>query len=86
MVSIPVDRPGCNWIDEYMKQYIIKRLLLIIFTLFGLITITFIENFFITIKGGMPVYVTDAAENPEIDDIIHEEAAADGAHNPEKGA
>ncbi|MBT3359206.1 MAG: TRAP transporter small permease [Rhodospirillales bacterium] len=51
-----------------------------------LITITFIENFFITIKGGMPVYVTDAAENPEIDDIIHEEAAADGAHNPEKGA
>ena len=51
-----------------------------------LITITFIENFFITIKGGMPVYVTDAAENPEIDEIIHEELPADGAHNPEKGA
>ena len=51
-----------------------------------LITITFIENFFITVKGGMPVYVTDAAENPEIDEIIHEDAAADGAHFPEKGA
>jgi len=51
-----------------------------------LITITFIENFFITIKGGMPVYVTDAAENPEIDEIIHEDASNGGAHNPEKGA
>ena len=41
----------------------------------ALITLAFIENFVVTLRGGMPVYVTDAMENPEIDEILHEDDA-----------
>ncbi len=55
-----------------------------------LITIAFIENMVKTLKGGMPIYVTDASENPEIEDILHETAdpgsQPDDGPAPEKGA
>jgi TRAP-type C4-dicarboxylate transport system permease small subunit len=55
-----------------------------------LITIAFIENMVKTLKGGMPVYVTDALENPEVDDILYETEQPGGQSDdhptPEKGA
>ena len=48
----------------------------------ALITLAFVENFVVTLRGGMPVYVTDALENPEIDEILHE----DNARTAKEGA
>lgn len=39
-----------------------------------LVTIAFIEELITTARGGLPVYVTDASENPELNGVFEEEA------------
>lgn len=51
-----------------------------------LVTVAFVENAFRIFKGGLPVYVTDADENPEIDEILHHQEEPEGSAATEKRA